>query len=102
MKYARGRLAFGFCDRCDCRWDLGELRPQYINGYDSGLRVCPDCMDIDHEQLRTYEIETADAISLENPRPDKGLAASRAFAGFNPVIGLMPTVKIGKVTVTTS
>ena len=102
MKYAKGAKAFGFCDRCGQRYDLVDLKVQIVNGYNSGLKVCPPCMDIDHEQLRTEQIKTDDAIALRDPRPDKELVASRAFFGFNPVTGNQPKVAIGKVTVTTS
>ena len=102
MKYAKGRRAWGECDRCGQRYDLVDLKAQYINGFDSGLKVCPSCMDIDHEQLRTERLRTDDAVALRDARPEKGLAASRAFFGFDPLTGIHLTIKIGKVTVTTT
>lgn len=49
--------ALGVCDRCAKLWNLSELRYQFYWAgpqlQNSNLRVCPDCMDIPNEQLRT-------------------------------------------------
>ena len=52
MSYAAGKRAFGFCDRCGLRYDLKKLKYQFIDQTNSNLRVCPECLDIDHEQLQ--------------------------------------------------
>lgn len=79
--------AFGFCDRTGFRYDLEDLREQFINGQPSGLMVGKDQLDIDHEQWRLDEIEANDDINLENPRPDASQAESRAMTAFDPVGG---------------
>jgi hypothetical protein len=83
--YARGRHAYGFCDRCGFRYDLGELKFQMVNREKTGLKVCPDCMDIDHEQLRVGEVSTLDPQALHLPRPDQSQGESQALFGYNPV-----------------
>lgn len=100
--FAKGLKAFGFCDRCGFRYNLSELKEQYINLQASGLMVCKSCMDIDHEQLRTEQLPGADAIALARPRPDNGLTESRNFWGWNPIRGLPITLHVGRVTVTTT
>lgn len=106
MTYARGTYAFGYCDRCGERWDLKELKGEYVAGSPVNNRVCPDCWDDDHPQNFLHEVDASDPIALENPRPDPSLEASRRLYGFNPVSSLSATnqltVTVGKVTVTTS
>lgn len=100
--YARGKLAYGFCDRCGQRYPIAALKYQIIDGFRSSLLVCRDDMDIDHEQLRTETVRTDDAIGLRDPRPDLTLAESRAFFGFNPVAPFTLTASLGAPTVTTT
>jgi hypothetical protein len=102
--YARGKDAFGFCDRCAFRYDLDQLRAQFIDEVDSGLLVCPECMDIDHEQLQLDRVETNDPQSLEDPRPDTSLVESRRLSSWDPVghVALYATGKVGRVTVVTT
>lgn len=69
-RYARGSRALGICDRCGQTKKLSTLRVQVIDSQPSGLRVCPSCMDIDHEQLRLSKVRADDAITLRHPRPD--------------------------------
>lgn len=83
----RSDRAFGFCDRTGFRYDLNDLREQWINGRPSGLLVGKDQIDIDHEQLRLDEVNANDDISLENPRPDTSQEESRAMSAFDPVGG---------------
>ncbi len=49
--------ALGICDRCGNQWNLRNLQYQFYWAgpqlQNSHLRVCPDCMDIPNEQLRT-------------------------------------------------
>jgi len=85
VRYASGKHAFGFCDRCGFRYPYLELQDQIINENVSGLKVCDDCLDIDHEQLRLGETPILDPQSLEDPRPDIAQAASRSFFGWKPV-----------------
>ena len=50
MAYARGKYAFGFCDRTGFRYPLDQLVYEYKNGVKTGLRVGKDVADQDHPQ----------------------------------------------------
>ena len=97
MQYARASLAHGICDRCAIRWDLRDLKFQWINGIESSLKVCPDCLDIDHEQLRTDQVDAHDPLVLEDPRPETNIDDSRGFFGFNPVNMRALVASVGQV-----
>jgi hypothetical protein len=96
--------AFGFCDRSGFRYDLKDLVEQYENRKPTGLLIGKDWIDIDQEQLQLGEVDANDKQSLDNPRPDRDLAASRALSSWSPVgnIGLGMIGTAGRVTVNTS
>lgn len=71
----------GICDRCSFQYKLKDLHSQVINQRKSGLLVCKDCLDIDHEQLRLGNKRVVDKEAQKNPRPDPGLADSRELTG---------------------
>lgn len=98
--FARGDRAYGFCDRCDQRFPVGELQWQWVNRQRSGLKVCEECLDIDHEQLRTNELPSHDAIALRDPRPDKNLDDSRGLWGWSPARGTDIVSSLGNVRIT--
>lgn len=101
--YATGRLSKAFCDRCGGKNDYVDLKPQVINQVVTKLMVCPDCMDVDHPQLRLGRFPVYDPQALRNTRPDLSLVASRNTVwGFNPVVGFAATTSLGTVTVTTA
>ena len=79
--FASGKYAHGFCDRCDFRYPLNELKAQIEDQKPNGLMVCADCLDIDHEQLQLGKFRINDPEALRNPRPDKSLASSRELGG---------------------
>lgn len=110
---AREKEAFGFCDRTGFRYPLKDLVEQYKNDAPTGLKVGKDMVDIDHEQLRLGEVDANDKISLDDPRPDKDIAESRALTAFDPVgggvtefgsrtVGLEVSAVTGEVTVETT
>lgn len=103
-RYAKGRNAYGFCDRCSQRYDLDELRYEYYHGQKNGLRVCPECWDEDHPQLFLDEVDTFEPIALRDPRPDRDQLESRKLYGFGPGTKNSVAMKlsVGKVTVTTT
>ena len=39
MPLARGKYAYGFCDRTGFRYDLNELVDEFHNGVKTGLKV---------------------------------------------------------------
>ena len=104
-EFASGRYAFGFCDRCGFRYDLGELKWEFTDKKQNGLRVCPECLDPDHPQLQLGRFRIYDPQTLENPRPDQSQLSSTSTFGWNPVgnpVATEMTASIGSVTVTTS
>ena len=50
MPLARGKYAYGFCDRTGFRYDLNELVDEVKNGVRTGLKVGRDVADQDHPQ----------------------------------------------------
>lgn len=103
MSYALGKKALGDCDRCGFTYKLNDLKYEIEDGIRNGLRVCDDCLDIDHPQLKIGEVNTSDNQSLYNPRPDRGEKSSTEYYGFNPVssTGLVLRTKTGTVKVST-
>lgn len=110
--YANGRYAFGYCDRTGFRYPLKDLVFEVQNGVQTGLRVGRDVVDPDQPQNFLGRIRVFDPQSLRDPRPDRGLEASRSFFGFNPVgdggtapegtDSLSLSVSVGDVTITVS
>ena len=103
MSYALGKKALGDCDRCGFTYKLNDLKYEIEDGIRNGLRVCDDCLDIDHPQLKIGEVNTSDNQPLYNPRPDRGEKSSTEYYGFNPVssTGLVLRTKTGTVKVST-
>ncbi len=68
--FSSGKNAFGFCDRCGQRYELHDLNQQYENLLPIGIRVCFECMDVDHPQLQLGRVPMDDPQALRNARPD--------------------------------
>jgi hypothetical protein len=85
VKYAKGKLAFGFCDQCQQRYDLKDLKVQIVAGRTTNLKVCPYCLDKDHPQYFIGRVPVNDPQALLNPRPDTAQFESRELWGWNPV-----------------
>lgn len=85
MSFARGKRAFGFCDRTGRRYPIADLVDEYQNGTKTGFRVGRDVADKDHPQNHLGRIRIFDPQTLMNPRPDIAMDASRALYGFKPV-----------------
>lgn len=112
-QFALGKKAFGYCDRCFQRYPLAKLKNQIYKQRPTGMRVCPECLDVDHPQLMLGSFPVYDPQALRNPRPDANLAASRDIQwGWNPVGGgnaavsntpntLVAVGAVGTVTVVT-
>ena len=101
--FARGKYAFGFCDRCGFRCDLGELKRQIYDQKDINLLVCDVCLDEDQPQLQVGRVPINDPQALLNPRPDIAQEASRRLFGWNPVgnSGIELVTSLGTVKVIT-
>lgn len=85
VKYAKGKLAFGFCDTCGQRYDLKDLQIQIVAGRATNVKNCPYCLDKDHPQYFVGRVPVNDPIALLNPRPDNAQVVSRELWGWNPV-----------------
>ena len=72
--YAKGKKAFGFCDRCGFRYDLKDLKPETVNLVSTNLLVCEECWDSDHPQNMLGRIKYDDPQALRNPRPLGGIS----------------------------
>jgi|TARA_R100000426_G_scaffold27203_3_gene22858 hypothetical protein len=110
--YARGKYAYGYCDRTGFRYPLKDLVFEIQNGVRTGLRVGRDVVDPDQPQNFLGRIRIFDPQSLRDPRPDRSLQESRGFFNW-PTVGdggdppdgtgsMKLTVSLGSVTVTTS
>lgn len=76
----------GLCDRCGQRYRLSELKSEYVMGRDTGMRVCPKCLDPSQPQLDTRGIRTDDKQSVPDSRSDvSDLPQERAMFSWNPV-----------------
>ena len=85
MSYARGKYAFGYCDKTGFRYPLSDLVPEVNNGVRTGFLVGRDVVDPDQPQNFLGRLKIFDPQSLRNPRPDTSLEESRGLFGFNPV-----------------
>ena len=98
MSFAKGKYAFGFCDKTGFRYPLHELKEEYNNGAPTGFLVGPDVWDGDQPQNFLGRLKIFDPQSLRNPRPDR-FEDSRGIFGFNPVGGNIEiTGFVGTVT----
>ena len=85
MSYAKGKYAFGFCDKTGFRYPLNELVDEFKNGTRTGFRVGPDVKDPDHPQNFLGRVKINDPQSLMNARPDTRAEPATARAlGANP------------------
>lgn len=76
-KYASGAKAVAFCDRCNFRFPLGQLRSETVRGKKTNWLVCNTCFDPDHPQNFQGMVPVEDPQAIRNPRPDPSLEASR-------------------------
>jgi hypothetical protein len=104
MSFAKGKYAYGFCDKTGFRYPLKDLVPEYNNGVKTGFLVGRDVVDPDQPQNFLGRVKINDPQSLQNPRPDTSQQESRALFGFNPVGNPAQFMvgSAGKVTVTTT
>jgi hypothetical protein len=100
-RYATGNKAISECDRCGFRYKLRELRNLVIKDHDVNIKVCPECWEMDHPQLKLGTFPVDDPQAIRNPRPDfTGYAQSRAW--LVPPLGVTGTGFIGNVVIVTS
>jgi hypothetical protein len=75
--YAVGKRSIAICDRCGCRAKYLDLKAQVVNSIRTGLRVCPDCLDQDHPQLKLNRVRIDDPQALRHARPESDKTAQR-------------------------
>ena len=78
--FARGKRSVALCDRCGQRYPYEKLKPQIENRRQNGMRVCPNCLDVDHPQLQLGSQKVHDPQALRFPRPDRVEPASNVVA----------------------
>jgi len=78
-KFALGTYAIAQCDRCYKRVRLKELRPLIIKTKQVNIKVCRECWDPDHPQLRLGMFPVNDPQAVRDPRPDISYPQSRAL-----------------------
>ena len=98
MAYARGKYAFGFCDRTGFRYPLDQLVYEYKNGVKTGLRVGRDVADQDHPQHFLGRFKVFDPQALRDPRPDKFIDNAATIS----VSGIDVSSSLSSVTISTS
>jgi hypothetical protein len=76
-RFASGKHAFGFCERCGFRAPLNEMKAESVRGRAKSNRVCSSCYDPDHPQNFQGMVPIDDPQALRRPAPDVGLEASR-------------------------
>lgn len=71
MSFAKGKYAFGYCDKTGFRYDLKDLVDEFKNGVKTGMRVGIDVVDPDHPQNFLGRMRIFDPQSLRDPRPER-------------------------------
>jgi hypothetical protein len=78
-KFSSGKYAIAQCDRCSFRFKLSKLRTLVIKTKNVNIRVCPECFEADHPQLKLGMFPVNDPQAVRNPRPDTSYPESRAY-----------------------
>lgn len=78
-KFSSGKFAISQCDRCGFRFKLAQLKTLVIKTKEVNIRVCPECFEADHPQLKLGMYPVNDPQAVRNPRPDTSYAQSRSF-----------------------
>ena len=74
--FARGKYAFGYCDKTGFRYPLKDLVPEIVNQRPTGFLVGKDAVDPDQPQLQLGKLKVDDPKSLRDPRPDRSMDES--------------------------
>lgn len=114
-KYASGKFAIAICDRCGFQYKLSELKKLIIKTKQVSIKVCPDCYEYDHPQLKLGMYPVFDPQALMEPRTDTSLHTTEGSRyiqwGWSPVGGaantltpndLTATLTLGTIVVTTT
>jgi hypothetical protein len=119
-KFAAGYKSIAECDRCGFRYKLSKLQKLVVKNVVINMKVCPQCWDPDHPQLKLGLYPVEDPQAVREPRPDLttndlNIGSRDIQWGWNPVgFGnggdnnglainrLVAQGQVGSVTVTTS
>jgi hypothetical protein len=77
--YAKGKHAFGFCDRTGFRYPIHQLVVEVQNGIPTGFRVGYDVVDPDQPQNFLGRVKINDPQSLRNPRPERKIEGTKFY-----------------------
>lgn len=103
-RFASYKRGFGFCDLCQQRYPLKEMKKIYIMGKLINSKRCPECWDPDHPQnfipILTPPKLNNDPQALREPRPDLNRNASCSDFAFNPVATQQLNLYLNNVQVT--
>jgi hypothetical protein len=97
-QFARGKLAFGFCDICGFRYNLDELKKLTKRNKLVNIRACSECWNPDQPQNDLGSFPVDDPQALRDPRPT-GATSGRGLFGSDPVLGQKVNMAVGNVTV---
>lgn len=87
-RYASGKHAIAECDRCGQQFMLKNLRTLTVKTHPYNMKVCNECWEPDHPQLKLGMYPVNDPQALRDPRPDTSYPQSRAIQwGWAPVGG---------------
>jgi hypothetical protein len=119
-KFSAGYKSIAECDRCGFRYKLSKLQKLVVKNVVINMKVCPQCWDPDHPQLKLGLYPVEDPQAVREPRPDLttndlNIGSRDIQWGWNPVgFGnggdnnglainrLVAQGQVGSVTVTTS
>jgi len=77
--YAKGKHAFGFCDRTGFRYPIHQLVVEIQNCIPTGFRVGYDVVDPDQPQNFLGRVKINDPQSLRNPRPERKIEGTKFY-----------------------
>lgn len=98
-KFSSGKFSIAQCDRCGFRFKLSKLKTLVIKTKAVNIRVCPECWEVDHPQLKLGMFPISDPQAVRNPRPDTSYPQSRSYieplyvgAGMSFAVGVITDV----------
>ena len=86
-KFASGKRAIAICDRCGQQFKLKELKEEIVRTREVNVRVCKECWDPDHPQLKLGMYPVYDPQALRVSRPDNTYLQSGLDVDGDPAIG---------------
>jgi hypothetical protein len=78
-KFSSGKFSIAQCDRCGFRFKLSKLKTLVIKTKAVNIRVCPECWEADHPQLKLGMFPVNDPQAVRNPRTDTSYSETRSY-----------------------